>query len=389
MCWLAADPSRSSRAGAPGTVGPLDPPVNTKWWVQSTHPTLSLAYARGSDWRAMLACCASAVFMISGCASSSRDIFPALERPIVWPPPPDAPRIQYVGTLSNSDDLHSAKSGVEIVGDILHGSRPSVSFTGPQSIALGPGSLLAVADGAGACVHVVDLDRRTHALIAGWGDERFGVPFGVAWVENRLFATDASRHEVIELDATGRMIRTFGVDLLARPVGIAFVPPRNQLFVVDGGAHSVKVFDLAGRLVTQWGRRGDGSGEFNFPTHIAWSGDSIAVADSGNFRVQILNLDGRHQRTIGQKGNAAGDFSLPKGVAFDHRDFLYVVDAQFENVQIFDGQGRLLLAFGEEGSDPGRFSLPAGLAIGRDRRIWIADSGNHRLQVFSLLENPS
>ncbi|MGB2984625.1 MAG: hypothetical protein WBE26_01970 [Phycisphaerae bacterium] len=324
-----------------------------------------------------------------GCARPQGVLFPAIDSPQVWPPSPDQPRIKLLGTLADSRDLKAAESGMEVFRATLRGSRPPIKFSGPHAVAIRSPGVLAVADGAGSGVHVIDLNDRTHRLVTGFADERFAAPIGVTWAGQRLFVADAQRHEVIELDAGGGFHQRFGGEVLNRPVGIAYVAERNQLYVVDGGAHVLNVFDLSGMLVKTVGRRGSAPGEFNFPTHICCAGNRLLVADSGSFRVQLLDLDGACLKTIGQKGDGAGDFSLPKGVALDSEGHIYVVDAQFENVQIFNDAGQLLMAFGEEGSRPGRFSLPAGLAIDDQDRIWVADSGNRRLQVFAYMRTSS
>ncbi|MBU0718625.1 MAG: hypothetical protein KJ749_10290 [Planctomycetes bacterium] len=320
-----------------------------------------------------------------GCASPKGVLFEPIDPPKVWPPAPDVPRIKLVGALSSSRDLKAAQSGLESFKATWRGPRAPIEFSGPHAVALRSPNLLAVADGAGAAVHLIDLEARTHRLVTGWDDQRFAVPLGVAWAGDRLFVTDAQRHEVIELDAVGGQRSRFGADVLKRPVGIAFVPQREQLYVVDGGSHSLAVFDLAGNHIRDLGQPGAGAGEFNFPTHIACAGDQLLVADSGNFRVQLLDLDGRCLRSIGKKGDGAGNFALPKGVAFDSAGHWYVVDAQFENVQVFDSTGQLLMAFGEEGRELGKFWLPAGIAIDQADRIWVADAGNRRVQVFAFI----
>jgi DNA-binding beta-propeller fold protein YncE len=323
--------------------------------------------------------------LLNGCVTPQGVLFEPIDPPKVWPPAPDTPRIKLVGALAGSDDLKAATTSGEAFRRVLRGPRPPIKFSGPHAVAVRSEGLLAVADGAGAAVHIIDLEERTHRFVTGWGDEHFNVPLGIAWAGSRLFVTDARRHEVIELDAKGRFCGRFGADVLKRPVGIAFVAKRNQLYVVDGGAHQIKVFDLTGRFVTTVGRPGVGPGEFNYPSHISCAGSKLVVADSGSFRVQWLDLDGQHIRTVGHKGDGAGDFSLPKGVAVDSEGHLYVVDAQFENIQVFNSEGRLLMAFGEEGRKPGQFWLPAGLAIDEQDRIWVADSGNRRIQVFAYM----
>ncbi len=322
---------------------------------------------------------------LAGCARPQGVLFEPINPPKLWPPPPDAPRIKLLGALSDSRDLKAAQPGTEVFKAALRGPRSPIQFVGPHGVAVHPDGLVSVADSAGAAVHLIDLNARTHRRVAGWQDERFGAPLGVAWAGNRLFVTDAQRHEVIELSGDGQYRGRFGREVLRRPVGITYSPQRNRLYVVDGGAHCVTVFDLAGKLIRNIGQYGAGPGEFNFPTHICCSGDRLLVTDSGNFRVQLLDLDGACIRTIGKKGDGAGDFALPKGVAFDSDGHLYVVDAQFENVQIFDVLGQLLMAFGEEGRGLGEFSLPAGISIDKDDRIWVAEAGNRRLQVFAYM----
>lgn len=325
----------------------------------------------------------------AGCARPQGVLFPQLDPPRVWPPPPDTPRIRLLAILSDSRDLRAGQSAMEVIKAAFRGPRPPVKFSGPHGLAVRNPGVLAIADPSGGSIHLIDLDSRSHRMVSGFGDQRFVTPVGAAWAGERLFVTDARRHEVIELDSKGGFRQRFGSDVLMRPVGIAYVPKLRQLYVVDGNAHHLIVFDLTGALIKTIGRRGTAPGEFNFPTHICSAGDRFLLADSGNFRVQLLDLDGRCLKTIGQKGDGAGDLSMPKGVAFDGDGHVYVVDAHFENIQIFNQVGQLLMAFGEEGSGPGRFSLPAGLAIDDQDRIWVADSGNRRVQVFEYMRTSS
>ena len=326
------------------------------------------------------------LLVVSGCATSSGPLFPTLDSSRVWPAPPEAPRLRLLGMIRDSGDLRAGRSAGEALGDAVRGKRPAIRFSSPQGIAVKGTDLVAVADGSGGAVHLLDLTARTQTVVFGSATERFGCPMGVTWDGGRLFVADAQRHEVVELDQQGNWIDSFGADELIRPVGVVLVAARHELWVVDGGGHRVVGFDLRGDPTCRIGTRGSATGEFNFPTHIAVGRDRIAVADSGNFRVQLLDLDGNVVSTIGKNGDGAGDLSLPKGLAFDRDDHLYVVDAHFEVVQVFDRDGRLLLAFGEEGSRAGEFSLPTGIAIDEGERVWVSDSGNRRLQVFEMVK---
>jgi DNA-binding beta-propeller fold protein YncE len=344
------------------------------------------------------------LLLACGCARPAGVVFPPLDRPPVWPAPPEAARIRLIGTLSDSRDLKAGESTGEILRAALQGPRPPITFSSPHGLAFRDPGLLAVADSAGGAVHVIDLVRRTHVWISGIplvasssggddegepGDERLIAPVGVAWVGDRLYATDAGRHEVLVFDAGGGFHGRFGSEVLQRPVGIAYAESRQWLYVADGQAHDVAVFAMDGRLIRRFGARGSEPGAFNYPSHLCIDDDRLFVSDGANFRVQVLDLDGGWVGTIGRKGDAAGDMALPKGVATDSEGHVYVVDARFELIQVFDVEGRLLLAFGAEGTRPGRFSLPAGLTIDDHDRIWVADAGNRRIQVFQYVRTAS
>ncbi len=326
-------------------------------------------------------------FIAAGCHQPAGELFPVIDLPMVWPGQPETPRIEFIGTVSDSRDLKAAQSGLEIFKAAFRGPRPPIRFSRPHAVAYHPEGMLAIADSSGGAVHILNLRDRTHVIALGDEHQRFAEPVGVTWAGPRLFISDAQLRQIIEMDQQGTVLQRFGENELLRPVGITYIPQRDQLYVVDGGAHVLHVYELTGRHVRSLGARGTGPGEFNFPTHIAYDGaHRLAIADTGNFRVQVLDLQGACLRVFGQKGDAAGDFALPKGVAFDSEGHLYVVDAQFENFQIFDPEGRLLLAVGREGSDLGQFSLPAGLTIDEQDRIWVADSANRRVQVFQYLK---
>lgn len=320
-----------------------------------------------------------------GCATPRGVLFPHIDPAMLWPPPPSQPRIKLIGVLGGSDDLHAGQSALENFKTIIRGPRPPIRFSTPHSVAVHSRNLLAITDPGSAAVHIVDLTERTHTLVGGWSAERFHTPIGAAWVDDRLFVTDAGRGEVIELRLGGEFVRRFGGEMLSRPVGIVFARSRGSLYVVDGAAHRLAEFQTNGDFVRYIGVAGAAPGQFNYPTHICADDQSLYVADSGNFRVQVLDFDGNVLHTYGRKGDAAGDFALPKGIAVDSDGHVYVVDAQFENVQVFTREGQLLMAFGTEGSGLGRFWLPAGIAIDSLDRVWVADSGNRRLQVFRYL----
>lgn len=325
--------------------------------------------------------------LLAGCASTPGPLFPAVEPALVWPAPPDAPRVRYVGQITTEADLHGTRSLAEQWRSAVYGPEAPQQLITPHAVAVSAdGAVLAIADTNAAGAYLIDLNRRTMTRVGSVAD---GPPVecatGVAFAGDLLCIADSLRREVIVVE-NGAVTRRFGSDVLQRPAGLAYNPHNDRLLVTDSELHALLVFDLGGNLLSTIGTRGTSTGEFNFPSQVACAPDgTVAVADSMNFRVQLLTPEGEIIRAFGQKGDAAGDFALPKGVAFDAEGNLWVSDAQFENVQAFDREGNLLLAFGSEGSDPGRFWLPAGLCIDGQRRLWVADTYNRRVQVFELM----
>ncbi len=332
-------------------------------------------------------CCAGLLLVgVGGCARPAGDLFPQLRTPPVWPLPPDAPRIRYVGEITGGAGLKPARSGWQVFEEAfrLKDPRPARLVT-PQAVAVSRDDMVYVADTGAAALHVMDLVRRTHRVVRRVGEVSLQSPVGVTLSPDGVFVTDAKLGDVFEFARDGTYRRALNADL-ERPGGIAYCPKSQRLYVVDTGRHEGVIFDARGKRLSSFGMRGTGDGQLNYPTHVACDGLlGVVVSDTLNFRVQRFDFDGTFRGSVGKKGDAAGDFSLPKGVGVDQSGHLYVVDAQFENVQIFDSDGRLLMAFGEEGSKPGQFAIPAGLAIDYRDRIWVADAYNRRLQVFQYL----
>ncbi len=325
-----------------------------------------------------------------GCARpAERPLFAPSDPPLVWPKPPDSPRVCYLGTLSSSQELGARKSASQVWHEILHGPTPPEKLVTPYAVAVCvDGRRVAVADTTGKRVHLFDLQQRKYTRhdVCDAAGTQFECPVGVAWVGDVLYVADSVLHAVAVIRPSG-LGPLIGRDQLRRPAGLAYSPGSDLLYVTDTDANAVFAFHQDGRLAWRFGSRGTGLGEFNRPSHIACGPDgTVAVADSFNFRIQRFTAEGSPLGAFGHKGDAAGDFALPKGVAVSPEGHLWVVDAQFENVQGFTPQGELLLAFGGEGHGPGEFWLPAGICVDAQQRLWVADTYNRRLQVFKLLK---
>jgi len=312
-------------------------------------------------------------------ADARTSVNPAPGR-LVWPPPPAPARVRFVRTL----DPQSVKGKPGLFSrfvKLVIGGGDAPRMKQPYGIAAGPDGKLYVADTFGRAVHVYDVAKAQYSAIKVSGDSLIGV--GVAG--SRLFVTDSATSRVLCLDLKGRVLWTVGSkEGLLRPTGL--VVGNDHVYVTDTVGNRVVVLTLAGAVVSFFGERGDGPGQFNFPTNIARAANGdLYVTDAMNFRVQVFDESGRFLRTFGHLGDGPGDFDKPKGIALDSDGHVYVVEGFNDTVQIFDGSGRLLLQFGESGSGDGQLWLPSGIAIADDL-VYVADAANRRIGVYQYVK---
>ncbi|HUF28498.1 MAG TPA: 6-bladed beta-propeller [Gemmatimonadaceae bacterium] len=84
----------------------------------------------------------------------------------------------------------------------------------------------------------------------------------------------------------------------ARVAATAF-DRNDNLYVLDADNHRVVVFDRGGRFVREFGRRGNGPGEFGVPMRLAVTADDhLVVHDAANRALIVFTLDGRHVRNL-------------------------------------------------------------------------------------------
>jgi len=310
---------------------------------------------------------------------------------LVWPAPPEQPRIKFIRTLFSEDQIVPPESTLSRIRDSLLG-KPSKSgrqLKKPYAVHADNKGRLFVADSGWGKILVFDEQNESFAI---WGTNGKGIlskPLGVTSdSQGNIYVTDSVKQRAVVFDPNGEFLYAMGQkDELQRPIGIAVDEKRNRVYVVDSKAHQVVVYNKAGKLVETIGKRGTEPGEFNFPANIALDDSGkIYITDSMNFRVQILNPDGTFYKAFGANGDGRGQFVRAKGIAVDSLNNIYVSDAAFNNFQIFNSDGELLLDVGSMGRKPGQFILPAGLYIDQKDRIYIADQYNFRVQVFQYLE---
>lgn len=323
-----------------------------------------------------------------GCGRPTGEIFPVLDKPIVWPEPPEQGRIRFVGIISTEESLQREISWTQGLGELIFGKEKIGALMAPAAVALDTDQRLYVADGSSGVIHIFDLSKRRYKQFSSLGNgQTLMMPVALALVDNRVYIVDSVLHKVCIFDRQGKFRGSFGSERQIRPSGIAYHARRDKLYISDTGAHVINVFDKSGEFIEKIGSRGVEPGQFNFPTHL-WVDESgkLYVSDTLNYRVQIFSDEGQFLEMFGEHGDRPGYFAHPAGIATDSFGNIYVTDRQYESLQIFDSEGEILMAIGHEGSSAGEFWLPAGIFIDNRNRIYVADSFNNRIQVFELLE---
>jgi DNA-binding beta-propeller fold protein YncE len=340
--------------------------------------------------------------MLSGCATEKLVLrFDPLrstaEKRIYFPPISDeeVPRYVYVGELIGEQNfVEEFKKEKNLVIEVLKWiagifeNDGPVELQRPQSGVVDENGRILVTDVSRGAVFVFDPVK---GFLDVWefaqGYRRFVTPTGIALgPAGRVFVADSDQGQVFVLDQQGKGVGLIAPGLLERPTGLAWDANAALLYVADTQAHQIKVFDATGRMVKTIGQRGEGPGEFNYPTYLALNRGKLIVADTMNARLQMITLDETASPIIvGERGAKVGNFVRPKGVAVDSENNIYAIESYHDHLLIFDDQARFLLPIGGAGKEAGKFYLPSGVWIDRGNRVFVADTFNGRIAVFEFL----
>lgn len=316
---------------------------------------------------------------------------------LYFPPLDDeeVPRYVYVGELTGEQNF-VVKEGtkknpfvetLKWLAGLFEEPNPVV-LQRPQSGVVDENGRILVTDVSRSAVFVFDAPNgRLDLWEFAQGYRRFVAPTGIALgPAGSVFVADADLRQVYILDPAGQGKLLIDSDQLTRPTGLAWDAANALLYVSDTQAHQIKVFDVTGRLLRTIGQRGEGPGEFNFPTYLSLAGERLIVSDTMNARVQILPADGDGApQILGERGTRLGNLVRPKGVAADSENNIYVIESYYDHLLIYDQQARFLLPIGGVGKEAGAFYLPAGVWVDGGNRVFVADTFNGRIAVFQFL----
>lgn len=218
-----------------------------------------------------------------------------------------------------------------------------------------------------------------------WGSTSavFAAPGGHFWVAERCGANSCAGKTdppVLEFDASGTLLKSFGSGMFIFPHGI-YVDVDGNVWVADGQGrdgigHQVIKFSPDGKVLMRLGKAGVAGaapGEFNQPNAVivAANGD-IFVAEghnvgTGSARIQKFTKDGTFIKQWGGHGTGPGQFEMPHTLAFDSKGRLFVGDRGNDRIQVFDQDGNYIEQYTQ-------FSRPSGIWIDKSDTLYVADS---------------
>ena len=162
-------------------------------------------------------------------------------------------------------------------------------FDRPTDVAFGPKDELFVSDGYGnSRVMKFSAEGRFLKL---WGtrgtkDGEFHLPHAILRDANgRLLVGDRENERIQIFDDEGQWLATWNG---FAPYGLA-MDAEGRIFVADAHAHEVLRLDAAGKVQQRWGKQGKAPGEFDVPHMLAFDAQgNLIVAEVDGMRFQKL-----------------------------------------------------------------------------------------------------
>jgi DNA-binding beta-propeller fold protein YncE len=254
------------------------------------------------------------------------------------------------------------------------GPAPEARFNGPHSLAVGPDSVVYVADTWNSRVRTYHPKSNTVRAFAGTGEKGFagdGGPadkakFGNVYCvcfdpgKKALYLTDLDNKRIRKVDMATKLVSTVagngqkgvpkdGEDALKQPL----LDPRAQaadkdgnVWILERSGHALRVVDKEGKIrtVAGTGKAGMGTGKalqaaMNGPKHLCIDRNgSVLIADTENHRIvrfdpkagtlAVVAGTGKRGKSLGGGDPLKAELAQPHGVAVDPKTGdIYVADS--------------------------------------------------------------
>ena len=258
-------------------------------------------------------------------------------------------------------------------------------FNNPMGVAVTAKDEIVVADNRNHRVQVFDSNGTFLRSFGhkGENDGEFNFPIGIAVNKDRqIFVADPDNHRIQILSWEGRHLGSFGGkgsldSQRSGPWGLSLDSTGNVI-VAEADNKLIKIFTPDGRFVMKIG----GQGSFSFPIHCVQCGEYFIVSDSNEHCIKVFNREGHFQYQFGKRGKGDGEFNYPRFLSATQSKHLLVCDEDNHRIQVFELNGKFVGKFGTNGSKLGEFNYPFSVAVLSNDQIVVCDKDNHRIQIF-------
>lgn len=286
-----------------------------------------------------------------------------VEKLVIYPPPPDTVRIQYLTTINNSENIIGQRSPFL---DFILGKETPMGVLSPMEITSTANELI-ICDNMVKGAEVINLEHKTFEYFIPEGRGRLAQPVSCTVDSTgNLFFVDKKRKQIVVFSKTekGYQYKTFfGDSENYEPYDIlAF---KSKLWIANTKTKKIHVYDGKNFdfLFSFPDDDDTNPGFLIMPKYIEGIGKYIYVTEFIGNTIKVYDLKGNFIRTVGSIGRLPGQFARIKDLALDKDENLYVVDAAFGNVQIFNKMGQMLMFFGGQNGNSGDMFMPRSIHI--------------------------
>lgn len=218
----------------------------------------------------------------------------------------------------------------------------------------------------------------------GRGDAEFDYPraMAISPIDGRVFVIDKTARVQRfspkgEHEATWRMPEWDN----GKPTGI-YVDSEGRVWVPDTHYARIIVYDRDGEEQFRFGERGQGPGQFIFPTAIARDRAGFVYVSEygGNDRISKFTPDLKFIKSFANSESGEGWTDRPQAMLFDDDEILWVADSCSHRICRYDRDGKFLGALTpQKAGREDALNYPFGLAFDEHGHLLIADRGNSRI----------
>ena len=317
---------------------------------------------------------------------------------LLWPPPPNQPRLEFVGVFTSEDDLAKSKER-ELLVTFL-GEDLGENLSRPTSVATLDTNTVLVSESGSGNIKVFDFTKGEIRALFQNSFSFFEEPVDVVIdAEKNIFVVDQKRGVIAVFDNVLNPTHRIGINVeFERLEKAAIDSVTKTLYVSDSALNKVFAFDPAGQLLFEVGEGEDPDSRLKSPHGLAVDSEGrLYVADTGNSKIKIFDSAGNFLRVFKFKNNSASSvLEKPWDLAFDSQGLLHIIDQKMAALITCNQNGEVLYATmaSKRTNHSMGFNRPNDIHIDSKDRIFITDDLNNRFCIWQILtkaylaENP-